>query len=83
MTKDMKAKVAISNYHNGQICYPVAEAARLGRTKVVVRLYWVDQSLPHGDARREFKHAEFTGSMREAETWLMAQGVILDAQGIH
>ncbi len=79
----MKAKVAISNYHAGQICYPVVEAYRRGSKRVAVTLVWIDQSCAKTDAEREFNRAEFTGETFAAERWLREQGVHLDAQGIY
>ena len=71
-------KVAISNFHAGQIVYPVASVKAAGRDKVTVDLHWFDQS-----DRTKLRPASFTGATRDAETWLLAQGVHLDAQGIY
>ena len=79
----MQAKVAISNYHNGQICYPVVEAYRRGSRRVNVTLYWVNHSEPSDSPNREFNRAEFTGATMDAEQWLREQGIHLDGQGIH
>ena len=77
------ASVAISNIHNGQICYPTVQAARIGGNRVHVTLVWIDQSQPHGSAGREYGQAEFSGTVSDAERWLMGEGVHLDAQGIY
>lgn len=79
----MKARVAISNYHNGQICYPTVDAEWQGRGHVIVRLVWIDQSEPRSSPKREYGQAGFTGTVKAAEAWLIEQGVKLDAQGIH
>ena len=79
----MKLKVALSNCHNGQICYPVVDATAAGRNRVVVTLPWVDQSIAPGYAGPEYKQSEFAGTSSAAESWLAEQGIVLDAEGIH
>jgi hypothetical protein len=74
-------RVAISNHHAGQICYPVVAAVSRGHYDVHVVLTWIDQSQPKGS--REYGRDEFTGPIPAAEKWLREQGVRLDAQGIH
>ena len=71
-------RVAISNYHAGQIVQPVINANVAGRGRVKVDIYWLDRSdMTH------LRPATFTGSTIAAESFLIAQGVHLDAQGIH
>lgn len=74
----MRLNVAISNFHNGQIVYPVVTAVRAGRDRVTVNLHWHDQS--DGENMRP---VNFTGKTLDAERFLMSEGVHLDAQGIY
>ena len=76
-----KLNVAISNFHGGQIVEPVVTAAQaLGHTKhgCTVTLKWFDRS-----DRTYSAPQTFTGTRDEAERWLLANGVHLDAQGIY
>jgi hypothetical protein len=75
-----KLNVAISNFHAGQIVQPriTVTAPHRANAKCHVDLYWLDQ----GDGAH-LHPASFDGTRDEAESWLMAQGVHLDAQGIY
>lgn len=75
---DPDLKVAISNFHAGQIVYPVASVKAAGRDKVTVDIHWFDQS-----DRTMLRPATFTGRTQDAEKWVLSQGVRLDAQGIY
>ena len=76
-------KVAISNNHRGQICFPTVNARMAGKGRVHVILEWVDQSEPSDSPKRYYNRDEFTGLTADAEKWLMSHGVSLDAQGIY
>ena len=77
-TSAPELKCAISNYHNGQIVYPVVTVAAAGRGHVTVDLYWYDSS-----DQTHLRPGSFRGPRADAERWLMDQGVRLDAQGIY
>lgn len=72
-----RVRVALSNYHNGQIVQPKVTAKLAGLHRVTVTLSWFD----HSD-RTESNPKNFTGTVADAEKWLQSEGVRLDAQGI-
>lgn len=77
----MNLRVAISNWHNGQIVVPVVSAKRVRGSQygtVEVALYWLDRS-----DNEHLRPASFAGKTADAEKFLQSQGVHLDAQGIH
>ncbi len=76
MTQITQRKIALSQYHDGQMVRPF------------VRVYEGRQN-PHGNCFVELEWtgsdsiATFRGSRRSCEDWLKRQGVHLDAQGIY
>jgi hypothetical protein len=79
MTQTRDFRVAISQHHAGQIVQPVVTAtAAPGVDRVTVTLQRYDASDRTSTVAREF-----TGQTKDAEKWLTAEGVHLDAQGIH
>lgn len=75
-------QVAISRFHQGQIVTPTVTATvkGVGRKQAIhVDLYWLDRS----DNTRIKPASCDCHTADEAERFLMAQGVHLDAQGVH
>lgn len=73
----MHVQVAISRFHAGDPVTPRVSCQAAGREQVKLSLVWHDASDNSVTAPVTFK-----GSVQDAEKFLQAQGVRLDAQGI-